>query len=83
MLDRLKRILFEGTNIKQLPGTKHLDVGDRVTHPDHEGEMKIFSLPMKTPNTKIAFVYPSHINRPMPHELIRIENPERLKVVND
>jgi hypothetical protein len=84
MLERLKRILFEDSKIVQLPGTKALRVGDKVTHPEHQGHLKIFSIPTgKHITGKIAFVYPSHIERPLPHELIKIDNPERLKVVNE
>lgn len=83
LLDRIKNILFEDDKIKQLPGTKTLQVGDTVTHPEHDGEFKIHTLPTgKNLIGKIAFVYPSHIERPQPNELIRIENPERLKPVN-
>jgi len=82
-LDRIKNILFEDDKIKQLPGTKTLQVGDKVTHPEHEGEFKIYTLPTgKNITGKVAFVYPSHIESPMPNELIKIDNPERLKPVN-
>lgn len=81
LADRVKNILFENNKITQLPGTKMLQVGDRVTHPDHEGEMKIYSMPTgKNLVGKVAFVYPSHIDKPSPGDLIRIQNPERLKV---
>ena len=81
LLDRVKNILFEDDKIKQLPGTKTLQVGDTVTHPEHDGEFKIHTLPTgKNIVGKIAFIYPSHIDRPTPSDLVKIMNPERLKV---
>lgn len=80
MLDKIKSIIAEGDVVpfKNSP----LKVGDKVSHPDLEGPHKIYSMPTgKAIIGKVAYVYPSEIDRPQPKDLIKIENPERLKVL--
>jgi hypothetical protein len=80
MLDKIKRIIAEGDAVpfKNAP----LKVGDEVSHPDLEGSHKIHSMPTgKNITGKVAYVYPAEIVKPEPKDLIKIENPERLKVL--
>ncbi len=59
-----------------------LKVGDKVSHPELEGYHKIYSLPTaKGMIGKVAYVYPSEVERPQPNDLIKISDPERLKVL--
>jgi hypothetical protein len=56
MLDKIKRMIAEGDNVVQLPGTKRLQKDDRVTHPDHPGVHLVYSTP-PSPDSA-ALIYP-------------------------
>jgi hypothetical protein len=59
-----------------------LKVGDKVSHPDLKGPHKIYSMPTgKNITRKVAYIYPAKTDKPEPKDLIKIENPERLKVL--
>lgn len=55
MLDKIKRIIAEG-DVVQLPGTKRIQKGDRVTHPNHKGVHIVYSTP-PSPDSA-ALIYP-------------------------
>lgn len=55
-------VLFN-ENVVQMPGTHRWTVGDKVSHPDHEGTHVIYSMPTvrdgRDPKTT-AFIRPEH-----------------------